>query len=396
MNYWVGKMKQTKFKFIDLFSGIGGFHQAMSALGGKCVLASEIDTFAIQTYYDNYGIDSAHDITTLSNEDIPYHDVLCAGFPCQSFSKAGNRKGFEDETKGTLFFQIVRILKHSSPKYIILENVRNLLTHDDGNTIDVIKRALSEVGYNFKIVIMSPHQLGVPQLRERVYILGVRKDIFNEELDIVLPTEKYDYSNVLDSDIIDKGADEKYKISSHEEKVLTCWNEFYQGIKEKVIGFPIWSSEFGSTSDLSSLPKWKADFCQKNRKLYANNKKFIDEWFVKWNYLNDFTPTEKKFEWQAGESITSIWESFVQFRPSGIRVKKPNYFPTLVAIVQIPIIAKYKRRLTPREAARLQSFPNSFKPNPNDHQAYKQFGNAVNVNCVEYLAKQLFKYGKDK
>ena len=114
----------------------------------------------------------------------------------------------------------------------------------------------------------------------------------------------------------------------------------------------------------------------------------------KWDNLNDFTPTERKFEWQAGESIKSLWEGFIQYRPSGIRVKRPDSFPALVAIVQIPIIGKYKRRLTPREAARLQSFPDEFMPNVNDHQAYKQFGNAVNVNCVKFLAEQLFQYGK--
>jgi len=380
----------NRFKFIDLFAGIGGFHQAMSNLGGECVFASEIDEYAIHTYKTNYGIDSAHDITLISNDEIPYHDVLCGGFPCQAFSKAGKRMGFADETKGTLFFQITRILESSKPAFIILENVRNLLSHDNGNTISVIKGALVELGYNIKIIMMSPHQLGVPQLRERVYILGVRKDIYDKELVIDVPQREKSTVNVYDTNIIEEFADKKYSISQHEEMVLTCWDEFYKGIKEKVIGFPIWSFEFGSTEDLSELPKWKADFCQKNRRLYANNKEFIDVWLEKWNYLRDFTPTERKMEWQAGDSIDTIWEAFVQFRPSGIRVKRPDTFPALVAMVQIPIIAKYKRRLTPREAARLQSFPDTFIPHPNDHQAYKQFGNAVNVNCVEYLAKQLF------
>lgn len=153
-------------------------------------------------------------------------------------------------------------------------------------------------------------------------------------------------------------------------------------------------SEFGSTYDTSELPKWKSDFCRKNRQLYQNNKPFIDKWLQKWDYLKDFTPTERKFEWQAGETVDSIWDAFIQFRPSGIRVKRPDAFPALVAMVQIPIIGKYKRRLTPREAARLQSFPDTFIPNPIDRQAYKQFGNAVNVNCAEYLAKQLFSYGE--
>ena len=384
----------TNFKFIDLFSGIGGFHQAMSNLGGKCVLAAEIDEYAIQTYKENYGIDSARDITKIENKEIPYYDVLCGGFPCQSFSKAGTRAGFADETKGTLFFQITRILESSKPKYIILENVRNLLSHDHGNTMRVIKSALSELEYNIKIIIMSPHQLGIPQLRDRIYILGVRKDIFDGDLVIDIPNRDRSTVNAYDANILESNADKKYNISDHEVKVLNCWDEFYKGIKEKVIGYPIWSSEFGSTKDVSELPKWKAVVCIKNRKLYLNNKPFIDKWLNKWNYLQDFTPTERKMEWQAGNSINTIWEAFIQFRPSGIRVKRPDVFPALVAMVQIPIVAKYNRRLTPREAARLQSFPDSFIPNSSNHQAYKQFGNAVNVSCVEFLAKQLFKHTK--
>lgn len=386
---------KNSFKFIDLFAGIGGFHQAMTNLGGTCVLASEIDNFAIKTYYKNYGINSALDITKIKNTEIPNYDVLCAGFPCQPFSKAGDQLGFEDEIKGTLFFQIARILKHSKPKYIILENVRNLLTHDHGNTINVIKNTLLEIGYNIKIIVMSPHQLGIPQLRERVYIVGVRQDIFSDEIDIKIPNINKDELNIYNSNIIETKTDSKYNISQHEEKVLTCWNEFYKGIKEKTIGFPIWAEEFKKSYCLNDLPKWKADFCLKNRKLYFNNKNFIDFWLNKWNNLEDFTPTERKFEWQAGESINNVWEGLIQIRPSGIRVKRPNTFPALVAIVQIPIIGKYKRRLTPREAARLQSFPDSFIPDKNDHQAYKQFGNAVNVNVVEYLAKQLFNYGME-
>ena len=383
-------MLKRGFRFIDLFSGIGGFHQAMYALGGVCVLASEIDEYAIQTYMENYNIDSNLDVTKLSETEIPQYQVLCGGFPCQAFSKAGKQMGFADETKGTLFFQIVRILKSTKPEFIMLENVRNLMSHDKGNTWNVIKGTLEELGYNIKPVIMSPHQLGVPQLRERVYILGVRRDIYSEEINVVIPRKDKTALNIYQSGILEESADEKYSISEHENKVLTCWDEFYNGIKEKVIGFPIWSFEFGQDYSLDEYPKWKADFCRKNRNLYLNNKKFLDKWLKKWDYLEDFTPTERKFEWQAGESISTIWDGIIQFRPSGIRVKRPDTFPALVAMVHIPIIGRYKRRLTPREVARLQSFPDTFIPNSNDHQAYKQFGNAVNVNCVEYLAKQLF------
>ena len=386
--------KNPKFTFIDLFAGIGGFRHAMQQLGGKCVFSSEWDKCAQDTYLENFGEMPFGDITKeITKSFIPKtFDVLCAGFPCQAFSKAGKRMGFADETKGTLFFDVVEILRRSTPRYIFLENVRNLLTHDNGNTINVIKGALDELGYNIEVVVMSPHQHGIPQFRERVYILGVRKDVYSDKLNLVLPGKEKKEIDIYKSGIIEKNPSEKYNISEHEEKVLTCWDEFYKGIKEKVIGFPIWSSEFKENYTLEKLPAWKADFCLKNRKLYHNNKKFIDEWLEKWNYLKDFTPTEKKFEWQAGESIKSIWDGFIQSRPSGIRVKKPDYFPALVAIVQMPIIGKYKRRLTPREAARLQSFPDEFVPNSNDHQAYKQFGNAVNVNCIAYLGKQLLAY----
>ena len=386
-----------KFKFIDLFSGIGGFHQAMTHLGGECVLASEIDKWAIETYQINYGIDSAHDITKIKDNEVPDHDVLCGGFPCQAFSKAGHQLGFEDKTKGTLFFEIARLLKAKQPKYIILENVRNLVSHDNGNTWKVIKETLNDLGYVLteQPIIMSPHQLGVPQLRERVYILGVHKSLGINQLNIQTPSRDKNSLNIYEAGIIDENPDPKYFISDYEEMVLNAWDEFHKGIKQKTIGFPIWSFEFKETYDYSSLPKWKQEFIEKNRKLYKENKEFIDAWLKKYKNLKDFTPTHRKFEWQAGETIDSLWDGFIQFRPSGIRVKRPDSFPALVAMVQIPIIGRYKRRLTPREAARLQSFPDSFIPNNDDHQAYKQFGNAVNVNCVEYLAEQLFKVTKN-
>lgn len=153
----------NKFKFIDLFSGIGGFHQAMENLGGECVFASEIDPHCIQTYYNNYKIDANHNVREVAAEDIPVHDVLCAGFPCQAFSKAGFQKGMSD-TRGTLFFEIERILQYHKTKYIILENVRNLVSHDQGNTWKTIHNHLKALGYRLTPVpiIISPHQFGVP------------------------------------------------------------------------------------------------------------------------------------------------------------------------------------------------------------------------------------------
>ena len=386
----------AKFRFIDLFSGIGGFHQALANLGGECVLASEIDEYAIETYRTNYGIDSNVNIRDIKDEDIPAHDVLCAGFPCQAFSKAGHQKGFEDETRGTLFFEIVRILKHCKPPYFILENVKNLTTHDNGNTWRVIKNSLKELGYVITEdpVVISPHQLGVPQIRERVVILGIHSSLGVEEIKVDMPQMNKEDINFLTSEVIEtEGVDAKYFISEHEERVLTCWDEFIKGIKEKVIGFPVWSDEFGKTYDYENLgyPAWKVGFIRKSRALYENNKEFIDQWLEKWNHLKGFTMTEQKFEWQCGKDCSSVWDALIQFRPSGVRVKRPTVFPTLVAMVQIPIIGKIRRRLTPREAARLQSFPDTFICNPNDHQAYKQFGNAVNVKVIQYMAEQLFK-----
>lgn len=383
--------KKSKFKFIDLFSGIGGFHQAMERLGGECVLASEIDKYAIETYSNNYKINSDINIRDISNDMIPDHDVLCAGFPCQTFSKAGKQLGFNDETKGTLFFEIERILKAKHPKYIILENVRNLVSHDNGNTWRIIQEHIRSCGYRttYDPLILSPHQFGIPQLRERVVILGVYDP---KHIDEPLPIS---FDNLLDKNdnsiysILEDNADIKYTISEYEYNVLSAWDDFYRHIKTKVIGFPVWVDYFTKKQN-PSFPQWKNDFIRKNNILYQENKKFIDSWLKKNNYLKDWVPTHRKFEWQCGTNCKSVWDSLIQMRPSGIRCKVPCCFPALVAMVQIPIIGKYKRRLTVREAARLQSFPDNFKPNENDQQAYKQFGNAVNVEVIKQCAEQLF------
>ncbi|HOK60847.1 DNA cytosine methyltransferase [Tenuifilum sp.] len=380
----------SSFRFIDLFAGVGGFHIAMSRLGGKCVFASEIDPSAAETYRINFGIDPLCDIREVDVSSIPQHDVLCAGFPCQAFSKAGKQQGFDD-TRGTLFFEIKRILKHHRPKYIVLENVRNLASHDGGRTWKVISENLKELGYIIteKPLIVSPHQVGVPQLRERVFILGVHSSATKlRKLHFGIPPS---HRNQTDGAIVLNGkADRRFAISNYEEYVLSAWDEFIQGVGRLKLGFPIWANEFGKDYDLSNLPTWKAGFVQKNRMLYSQNKVFIDKWLKKYNYLSEFVQTHTKFEWQAGEHIDTVWKGIIQFRPSGIRVKRPTEFPALVAMVHIPVVGWEKRRLTPREVANLQSFPENYIINSNAQQAYKQFGNAVNVKVVEFLAKQLF------
>lgn len=376
--------------FIDLFSGIGGFHQALTKLGAHCVFSSEIDKYAIETYRENYHMDSDINIRDVDADSLPDHNILCAGFPCQTFSKAGKQEGFEDETKGTLFFEIERILKVKKPKYIILENVRNLVTHNKKQTWLVIKNHLKGCGYRIteEPLILSPHQFGIPQLRERVVILGkYEPDNVNEPIEIefseLKSKEDNDIFTILDKD----NNEEKYKISDYEKYVLQAWDDFYQNINLKIIGFPIWIDFFQKNTS-TDFPDWKNKFIEKNNKLYKDNKAYIDSWMKTYN-IADWIPTHKKFEWQAGTTISSIWEGVIQMRPSGIRVKTPNCFPALVAMVQIPIIGALKRRLTVEEARRLQSFSDDFIPNRNTAQAYRQFGNAVNVEVIKKCAEKL-------
>lgn len=389
------------FTFIDLFAGIGGFHQAMTQLNGTCVFAAEINEETAKTYTDNYGIPALADITKVNPDDIPPHDVLCAGFPCQSFSKAGTRKGFQD-ARGVLFFDIVRILqyhnyRYNGPRYLVLENVRNLVSHDKGNTWKRIRKELINLGYNVieNPLIVSPHYLGVPQLRERAVIVAVRNDYFSGSIDISIPSKPRN-SCSIDSVLMKKSNDEyklqSFKISAYEEKVLKLWDDFIKGINRKIIGFPIWSDEFFSDTDTSSFPTWKKEFVEKNKQLYNENKEFIDKWYIANNKLKGIKKTHRKFEWQVNGAIDSVFDGIIQFRPSGVRVKLPTEFPALVAMVHVPIIGKQKRYLTPREAARLQSFPEDFKIDSNIHLAYKQFGNAVNVKVIKTVFEMFVNY----
>ena len=387
-----------KFKFIDLFCGIGGFHQAMSQLGGQCVYACDIDDDCRKTYENNYGIRPDRDITKVDANTIPQYDVLCAGFPCQAFSKAGKRLGFNDETKGTLFFDVERIMQQTQPKYALLENVRNLASHDGGNTWRVIHQHLVSIGYNVlkDPVIFSPHYIGIPQHRERVYIMCIRKDIGD------LPEFVFDKNKVPTckiSDILQNDNEitdlECYKLEEDKITLIDLWNEFIQNIHEdKLPGFPVWSEylkPIDPTEDMSEYPKWKINFIQKNNLLYLRNQDFLDEWLPRARKHPLFFGAKAKLEWQAGQTDKpNIWENILQFRPSGIRIKPGTYFPALVAITQTSIVGVRKRFLTLRECARLQSFPDSFQPDVVEAQAYKQLGNAVNVETVKIFAKYMF------
>lgn len=395
-------MIEKGFKYIDLFCGIGGFHQAMSDLGGQCVYASDIDADCRKTYEKNYGIKPDGDITKVKASDIPEHDVLCGGFPCQAFSKAGKRLGFADETKGTLFFDICRILEYHKPRYALLENVRNLASHDHGNTWKVIHDSLVDLGYNVidEPVIFSPHYIGVPQHRERVFIMCVRKDLgelpkFYFNIDKI-PKCSIDDILLDDSEIPDLP---KYQLRPDQIEWINLWNEFIQNIKcEKLPGFPVWADslcplkENHMYKDWENLPNWHRNFMIKNSELWEQNKEFIAEWLPRAQKNKNFFGSKAKLEWQVGTDVEkpNLWEHIMQIRPSGLRVKPGTYFPALVAITQTSIVGKRKRFLTPRECARLQSFPDTFQYDDKSAQAYKQFGNSINVGLVSFFAKYMF------
>lgn len=386
----------SKFKFIDLFAGIGGFHIALDSLGGECVFASEFEPNAAEVYATNFNLDVAGDIREIDEKSITSFDVLCAGFPCQPFSKGGYRRGFLDD-RGTLFFDIYRIAQHHKPKFLLLENVANLVSHDNGNTYRKIIDSLNDLGYVVpkEPLLLSPHQFGVPVLRPRIFIPCVRKDLTTRDFvdikfDQVAPPN-IDSILELDTD------DESLRISDYEEKVLNMWNDFYKNIDLKIIGFPVWQEYFKfNPNKLGEFPEWKLEFIKKNIDLYKRNKSFIDKWLEKNDNLNWVNPTHKKFEWQAGDKFTDIYQCLIQFRPSGVRVKKPTIFSTLVAINHSQIVGKIKRRLSINETKKLQSFPKNFKLNKNKNVSLKQLGNAVNVNVVKSVMSELLKYEDKK
>lgn len=169
-------MGYSDWTFIDLFAGVGGFHLALDSFGGRCVFASEWDRHAQETYRNNFGFIPTGDITEVVEDSIPNHDVLCAGFPCQAFSISGKQQGFDD-TRGTLFFDVARIVKRHLPKVVFLENVKNFASHDEGRTLETVVKTMSDLGYSVDHSILKSSHYGVPQARERIYIVCIRKDI---------------------------------------------------------------------------------------------------------------------------------------------------------------------------------------------------------------------------
>ena len=385
-------------KFIDLFCGIGGFHQALNKYNSQCVFACDIDDKCREIYELNYGIKPEKNIKDINEKNIPDFDVLCAGFPCQSFSNGGKKKNLND-SRGTLFEDILRIANEKKPKFLFLENVKHIKKIDNGNTFEHIIKRINETGYyvNNKDTIfeLSPHNLGIPQQRERVIFVCIRNDIYdsNKIIDFKLPNKKINLDKILEKNT---NLTNKYKIPKDIENILNIWDEMIKVFDvNETLSPTILCNEFYkkyTDEEFNNLPLWKKDYIKKNKPLYEKYKKYWDKWYEDNKEIIQKREINGKLEWQVGKKKEndSIWNYFIQLRQSGIRVKKTNYFPTLVAIVQTPIYAKEKRYITPRECARLQSFPEDFIIHSNDNIAYKQFGNAVNVDVISYIIDLVF------
>ena len=440
-------------KFIDLFAGLGGFHLALEQLGCECVFASEINPDLRQLYERNHGIPCAGDITKVDiKNEIPAHDILCAGFPCQPFSKAGMQGGFEDEQgRGNLFYRIMDILNEHKPEYVFLENVPNLKSHDGGNTYKVISEQLSTL-YDIADDIISPHHFGIPQHRTRIYIIerlislgGLRNFRF--------PSHEEKMECNIQSILIPE--DEDYmSMRPATRRHIAVWQHFLDILAENNVPiptFPIWAMEFGATYDYKgrapyfqtrkqlegkrgnfgqpihgnskddyllclpiyaqdnpckrlsgqdrkfSFPDWKIQYITQNRKFYQDHQSILQEWLQEIQQPG-FENSHQKFEWNCGfEEHPDICSKIIQFRASGIRVKLPTYSPALVLnTTQIPIIpwivtpkGERGRYMTRREAAKLQCMADLHEIPDTIAKAFRAFGNAVNVEVVKRIADNL-------
>jgi DNA (cytosine-5)-methyltransferase 1 len=408
-------MKKNTFTFVDLFSGIGGFHAVLSAMGGKCVFASELQSAAASVYHRNWGFNPIGDITKDANDavmNVPPHDVLAAGFPCQPFSKGGAQLGME-ETRGTLFWNILKIVQAHHPKIIILENVRNLAGPRHHHEWKVIIKSLRDQGYRVsdRPTVFSPHLLppelgGKPQFRERIFITAtyIGAQLHADDFSAEPPVENkpvddwnpksWSLENHLPLESVSDT--QKLQLSDIEKLWINAWDEFVSLMRQArgnkcLPGFPLWADSWVHSSKFSvpdETPHWKSVILKKNADFYNNHQHLVDAWTEKWHLYSDSFPSSKrKLEWQAQE-IPSIWQTIIQFRPSGIRVRPPTYVPALVAITQTSIWGPQQRRLSIREAARLQGIPEwfDFGTQP-DSSTFRQLGNGVSIGAVWYVLK---------
>ena len=308
------------YTFIDLFAGLGGFHLALSSLGAKCVYANEWDVPAQNVYKTNFGITPEGDITKVDEKTIPDHDIVCAGFPCQAFSISGKQLGFKD-SRGTLFFDVARIVKEKRPKAVFMENVKNFAAHDHGRTIAVVEATMRELGYTFDYKVLNAVNYGIPQKRERVYMVCFREDIAKNGFSFPKP----------------------FKLTRHVEDFLL---------------------------DDESMVK----------------KLYVDRPDTFYNGIEDDKYSDKSIrlgivnKGGQGERIYSAKGIAITFSAygGGVFAKTGGY-----------LINGKPRKLHPRECARLMGYPDSYILSPNTNQAYKQFGNSVVVDVLQYIAIQI-------
>lgn len=387
--------ESNRLKYIDLFCGIGGFHQALREMGAECVLACDKDKYCRQVYEMNYDMKVAEDVKKLKPEEMPDFDIICAGFPCQAFSNAGKKKTFDDD-RGLLFDEIMRIAKVKKPRFMFLENVKHILKVGNGEVIKYIFAQLDKHGYEVQYFNMSPHEYGIPQQRERVYFVCVRKDIYTTPVSLVYPkTDEIRFHEYLDKK---DEIPEKYFLKGDVLNTLNAWEEMIKAfVVDEKISPTILVNEFYNTysdAEFKNLAQWRQDYITKNRPLYEKYAATWDDWYARHQNTLSKRQIYAKLEWQVGtiKENDSIFDYFIQMRQSGIRVKRAKYFPTLVAISQIPIYGKEKRYITPREGLRLQSFPEDFKLLPEDKHSYKQLGNSVNVSNVKNVLESTLRH----
>jgi DNA (cytosine-5)-methyltransferase 1 len=387
----------TEYRFIDLFCGIGGFHIALTKLGMQCVYACDLDKNCRESYEKNHKIKPDGDITKIDIAKIPSFDVLCAGFPCQPFSKAGFQLGFDDD-RGNLFFAICAIVKHHKPKYLLLENVRNLSTHDNGKTWTTLYESIDALGYHtYKDpLILNTLHFDVPQNRERMMILCVRKDFEVLPPLPIIPKNPKARLRKSVKDIMKVSEEEEnkqYRIDGKLKAVEYIWDNFLKILGHSKISiphFPIWTdcwdTEFSKKDPF--YVKY-TNWIDKNRAFYKEHKNILEGWLLESRKNKHWTGSVRKFEYQAGELAENegmdklLWTT----RGSGIRVKETNYISTLVAMSMIPVYGPEHRKLSPKELLRLQSFPDTYIYDKK--HIYKQIGNAVNVKMVFQCANFL-------